>query len=164
MDSLIIFGAEYLYFFSIATFVLYFSIQQKRMKRSIVVTSAIFFPAAYMMAKIGSFLYDNPRPFMTDAVIPLIPHAADNGFPSDHMLLVSAIAAILYMYNRKFGIVACVLAFFVGISRVYAGVHHWIDIAGSATIVVIIMVIIQGFILKNNETSEEGHDFQGVKF
>jgi undecaprenyl-diphosphatase len=83
---------------------------------------------------------------------PLIPHAPNNGFPSDHTLLVSAIAAICSFYSRRVGVILWVIALYVGISRVYVGVHHPVDIVGSAVIAVTVSLLVFFGInfLKNN--------------
>ncbi len=82
----------------------------------------------------GGSLYYDPRPFVVGHFTPLIPHVPDNGFPSDHALLISAIAMIGMVWNRKLGSALWVLAVLVAAARVYVGVHHTIDVAGSCII------------------------------
>src|SRR3972149_11554511 len=101
MNSIVIFSAEYLYLFLVAALVIYFLAQPRSRQRSIAVLAVIFLPIAYGAAKLASLFFYSPRPFVSDAITPLIPHVADNGFPSDHILLVSAIAAILFVYDKK---------------------------------------------------------------
>ncbi len=86
---------------------------------------------ALIFAKTGSWLYYNPRPFVVGHFIPYFAHGNDNGFPSDHTLLASFIAYVVFKYNRKAGIALFALALAIGLSRVIAGVHHLIDIIGS---------------------------------
>ena len=147
MNILVIFGAKYLYLIEIVLAIIYFFLQSKSKQKLIVVFSAIFFPLTYIIAKVVSFLYFDPRPFVIGHFTPLIAHAPDNGFPSDHMLLAGAIASILYVYNKKLGIVAWVVAFIIGASRVFVGVHHWIDIVGSVVIVVCVMWLVKTYVL-----------------
>jgi undecaprenyl-diphosphatase len=113
--------------------------------------SVISLPLAYIFSKITSIIYFDPRPFVVGHFTPLITHAPDNGFPSDHMLLASAIASIIFAYNKKLGVVAWVIAFVVGASRVLAGVHHWIDILGSAVIAVGTMWLVKRYIMPRLE-------------
>ena len=54
-----------------------------------------------VIALILGHLYYNPRPFVVGNFTPLISHSVDNGFPSDHVLLASAIASILYFFSKK---------------------------------------------------------------
>jgi undecaprenyl-diphosphatase len=147
MNSLILFGAKYLYFFQIVLAAIYLLFQKRSQQKSIIVLSAIFLSLVYIVAQIIAVFYFDPRPFVVDHFTPLIPHAPDNGFPSDHMLLTSAIASILFVYNKKLGILAWVVAIVVGVSRVYAGIHHLTDIVGSAVIVVVLMWIAKKYIL-----------------
>lgn len=51
-------------------------------------------------------------------------HVADNGFPFDHTWLTMVIASVVFVYNRKFGILFAVISFIVGFSRVLAGIHQ----------------------------------------
>lgn len=134
MNAIIIFGAKYLVYILIALAVLCFFIIGKNRRREMLIFAAITLPLAYVLAKLSSLLYYDPRPFVVGppagGFVPLIPHVADNGFPSDHMLLASAVAAVIFRFEKKWGILLFVLACAVGISRVLAGVHHFVDILG----------------------------------
>jgi undecaprenyl-diphosphatase len=90
---------------------------------------------SYIISRIAGALYFDPRPFVVGHFIPLIAHAADNGFPSDHVLLTGALAMIVWFYNKKLSIVLWVLALLIGWARVYVGIHHTADIVGSIVIV-----------------------------
>ena len=145
--SMLLFGAKYLYLFIIATAVIFFALQSREQQKKYLFLSVIYLPLAYILAQIIAYFYFDPRPFIVGNFQPLIPHAADNGFPSDHMLLGSAIASILFVYNKKIGLLAWVIAFFVGFSRVSIGLHHWTDIIGSALIAVLVMAFVNQYIL-----------------
>lgn len=54
----------------------------------------------------------------------------DFSFVSDHATLVMALAVALFVANRKFGLVAIVLAVLGGFARVYMGVHYPTDVIG----------------------------------
>lgn len=79
----------------------------------------------------GGKLYDNPRPFVVEHIKPMFPHAADNGFPSDHTALGTVIAATVWLYRRALGLLLGVLTVLVGTARVLAHVHHPLDIAAA---------------------------------
>jgi len=85
---------------------------------------------ALILSKLAGRLYFHHRPFVVQNIKPLISHGDDNGFPSDHTLLATSLAAVVYFYRRRAGIVLLVLAAVVGISRVSAHVHWTIDIVG----------------------------------
>lgn len=146
MNNLVIFNAQYLYLFEIVLAVICFFLLPKNKKKSLLILSAIYLPLVYIITQVVAFIYFDPRPFVVNHFVPLIAHAPDNGFPSDHMLLASAIASILFIYNKKWGVIAWVIAFIIGVSRVLAGVHHWIDIVGSVVIAVGVMWLVKTYL------------------
>ncbi len=85
---------------------------------------------AYVIAKIGSHFYSNPRPFVIGDFEPLVPPGVENGFPSMHTLVASAIAFLAFTRNRIMGSMLFLIAIIVGIARMQAGVHHGIDVVG----------------------------------
>ena len=146
-DPVFIFGAKYLYLVSIIIFFIWLLAQPRPRQGEILIVITICLPLIFIVSGIASRLYYNPRPFVLGHFQPLIPHKANNGFPSHHALLVSAIAAITFIFSRRTGFVLWVLALFVGFSRVYAGVHHTIDIAASI-LITIVSVGLTSFFLK----------------
>jgi undecaprenyl-diphosphatase len=84
-----------------------------------------------VLAKGAGALYFEPRPFVTMHRQPLFPHEADNGFPSDHTLLVFSCAFLLYPINKRAAGAAMLIGAFVGAARVAALVHSPLDIAAS---------------------------------
>lgn len=87
-----------------------------------------------MLAKVGGHIISDPRPFVIGHFTPLLPHTADNGFPSDHTLLASFLGYVTLRYSRWAAIAALVAAAAIGLARVAAGVHHLEDIIGSFVI------------------------------
>lgn len=51
-------------------------------------------------------------------------------FPSGHATFFSALAAAMYMYHKKVGIMFGVGALLIGLARIIGGVHFPIDIVG----------------------------------
>ena len=147
MNNLIIFSAKYLYLLEIVLAVVYLFLQNRSKQKSIIILSAIFLPLTYIVAQIIAAFYFDPRPFVVGNFTPLISHALDNGFPSDHMLLTSAIASILFVNNKKIGVIAWIIAIVVGVSRVYAGIPHVTDIVGSAVIAIVSIWVAKQYIL-----------------
>ena len=137
MDLLSVLIAKYLLFLPIVIGGLYFLRQPLGTKKQMLIFGAIAVPLIGLIALLGGHIYNDPRPFVVGNFTPLIPHVPDNGFPSDHTLLVSAIAAILYFFSRRLGVVLGVVAILIGMSRVYVGLHHPIDVLGSMVISVV---------------------------
>ncbi|MEK7506824.1 MAG: phosphatase PAP2 family protein [Patescibacteria group bacterium] len=119
-----------------AVFLIWLGKQPEEGKWRVLKFSLLALALTFIVGRIGGWLYDNPRPFVAGDFAPLIPHAANNGFPSDHLLLTGVFSAIVFYYNRWLGAAFWILAFIIGAARVYAGVHHWADIIGAAGIAV----------------------------
>jgi undecaprenyl-diphosphatase len=72
---------------------------------------------------------------------PLIPHEADNGFPSDHALLAAGIVAAVGFARLLWVLPFGLLAGLVDWARVGVGVHHPIDVLGSDAFVLLGVVV-----------------------
>lgn len=80
--------------------------------------------------EIGQFV-DRARPFaLMPAAHVLVDRTSDFSFPSDHATVVGAVAAGLWLANRRLGLIAGGLAILMAFSRVYVGVHYPGDVAG----------------------------------
>lgn len=151
MNTLIIFSAKYLYLVVLVIAILYIALQSREKRKWILLLAIIALPLTYVIAKIGSFLYSDPRPFVVGHFVPLIPHSPDNGFPSDHALLTAAISSVLYANSRRIGAILWALTFVVGASRVAAGIHHSIDIVGSMLIAAATTYAVYFFLKKGRD-------------
>lgn len=140
MNFLIVFAAQYLFFVSIIIVGWFFVTLKNNLKKKFITLSLVSSVFTFAVAKLLGVIFNDPRPFVTDHIRPLISHAADNGFPSDHTLLTMVIASVVFVYNRKLGILLAVISFIVGFSRVLAGIHHPIDILGAMIIAIIAVV------------------------
>lgn len=134
MDTLYVFGAKYLFIASPLIGLLFFLRQPLDVKKKMILFSAVTIPVIYLLAFGAGSLYDNPRPFVVEGIIPLVQHEANNGFPSGHTLFTAAIAAVVYFFNRRIGNILLLISIVVGMSRVAAHVHHSIDILASVII------------------------------
>lgn len=134
MNVIILFGAEYLYLAAVFVATGYTFVQSRENRRQIFIFACIVLPIVYLVSRVAAFIYYDPRPFVVGHFTPLVPHAPDNGFPSDHALLTAALAAIITRYNWKMGAIVWLIAILVDTARVAAGIHHTIDIAGSVII------------------------------
>lgn len=70
-----------------------------------------------------------PRPFevFSDAVV-LAPIVGGTSFPSAHTALTMALAVATYQWYPRLGRILIVLAFLIGFSRIFVGVHYPLDI------------------------------------
>jgi membrane-associated phospholipid phosphatase len=83
--------------------------------------------AVGLTAAIGAF-WDRPRPFVADHFTPLISHAADASFPSDHLAALGAVTICVWLTSRRLGIVTATIAAVVAFARVFVGVHYVSDV------------------------------------
>lgn len=72
-------------------------------------------------------LFKRPRPLMDPAML-LIEMPTSYSFPSGHALISFCAAATLSVFMPRVGRAAMLLAIFIGISRVYLGVHYISDV------------------------------------
>ncbi len=132
--ALAIFGAKYLLVIIVGIALIYFLRQPRPTQRKMLTLAAVACPLILLIARLIAIFYYDPRPFVVGHFAPLIPHDPDNGFPSDHALLGAAISSWAFPFSKKLSAAAWILTLLVGFSRVYVGVHHPIDIAGSIII------------------------------
>ncbi len=149
-DAFFIFCAQHLFVLPIVILGIYFFMQPREDWKRMAVFAVSAALLVYLIGVVGGLLYYDPRPFVVGHFTPLVPHASDNGFPSDHALLVSAVAMIGTMWNRRLGFWLWVLAAFVAIARVYVGVHHTMDVAGSFVISVVAVSLMAIFVQRRS--------------
>lgn len=137
MEALIIFGAKHLFLLSPLILTWLFFKKSAKERGEMFLLGLFSLPLTYLLGLFARALYFNPRPFVEEGLIPLIQHSPDNGFPSDHVLLLAALASLSFPYDKKLSALLWSIALLSGISRVLAGVHHLIDIVGSIVIALI---------------------------
>lgn len=130
MDSVTIFCAKYLFILVVLGLAIAWLRVSKEPKQRFFLSVVLAGIIALLLSRIAGHLYFDPRPFVVQHVKPLIAHAPDNGFPSDHALLTMTLTAVTYFFSKKIAAVMAVLTVFVGIARIAAKVHSPLDIAG----------------------------------
>lgn len=144
MHGIITFVANYALVVPIIGVVLvWLSLGSKPQKTQFLIKALVEAVVIILLARIGSWLYYNPRPFVVSNFNPYFPHPNNNGFPSDHTLFTSYLAFLALSYNRKVGVFLLIIAGAIGLARVIAGVHHLVDIIGAFAISGIIVGVMQ---------------------
>lgn len=134
MEITVVFLANYLHFFVfLGGGLLAWQLPPEK-RTSFILTALIALPLAFVLGEIAGLLFQNPRPFVELGVSPLVPHEANNGFPSTHALIAMTVAFTTFLHDRKIGLVLLSIALLVGIGRILALVHSPLDVAGSALI------------------------------
>lgn len=130
MDNIIFFCAKYLFVFVVIGSAIAWLRINKNAKVQFVLAAILAGIIALVLSRIAGKLYFDPRPFVSEHVKPLINHAADNGFPSDHALFTMTLTAVTYFYSKKIASLMLLLTIIVGIARILAKVHSPLDIGG----------------------------------
>ena len=88
-------------------------------------------------------LFARIRPYeVIDGLILLVGKAPDYSFPSGHTGSAFALAVVIFMVmDRKYGIIALILASLMGFSRLYVGIHYPSDVLGGVILGVVTSVI-----------------------
>ena len=141
MEIIAILSAKYLYLVVIFLSFIFFLTLRKEDKIKMIWLALIAGLISLVMVVLGGVLISDPRPFVVEGIKPLISHAADNGFPSDHTLVTMLAAVLVTIFKRIYGIILIILAILVGVSRVLVRVHHPLDIIGSIIIAVTSILI-----------------------
>lgn len=146
VDLFFIFGAKYLYFIVLIIAGLGFYRLKREKQKELIILAFISLPIIFLISRISSIFYFNPRPFVVGHFVPLVYHEPDNGFPSDHTLLLSSVAMLFYLYRRRIGYVLFFLTAIVAFSRVYVGVHHTIDVLCSLIIATVVITLLHSIL------------------
>lgn len=138
MDAFFIFCANYLYLVCFLVAAVYFLRQPREKQLQLLVFGLSCALLSYGVALLAGLLYYDPRPFVEGHFTPLIPHDAENGFPSDHALLVGCLAVVFSFFSRRLSIFLWALTLLVAYARVYVGVHHYLDVITSLIITMVV--------------------------
>ena len=155
IDSIAIFVAKYFFVIPIALGGMYFLTHHWEIRKKMIILSAISLPLTLIGILILNYLYYDPRPFIITHFDPIVSHIPDNGFPSNHAALTFLIALIIYTFNRKIGLFLFLISILVSITRVYLGLHHFVDIIAGILLatgaIAISQAIISGFTYKPHQ-------------
>lgn len=129
LDDLMVFGSAYLiYLVILFVFILGLKGGIREKKACLLILLGI--PVAVLLIKgIHLFFYES-RPFVTFQFSPLVAEKIDASFPSRHATIASVMAFSYTYFKSKWSVPLLLAALWVGISRVYVGVHYPLDIIG----------------------------------
>lgn len=90
---------------------------------------------AILVSESISAIYVRQRPFVTESGVKLlVPHSADGGMPSHHIVFMVTLVVSIYFYDKRTASFLAVLTLLTGIGRVVAGIHFPSDIVVGAVI------------------------------
>jgi len=147
LDAVLIFGATWLIFVMIALVFGYLLVSWKTAhwegRFENVTHVGVTVALAFVAEQVIGFFWFRARPFVElEGITKLIDMAeTSKSFPSGHSTFAFALAFGLLIHNRRWGWSLVLLALFVGLSRVAAGVHYPSDVAGGLIVGVIAAVL-----------------------
>ena len=145
LDFLGIFFAEYLCYVLLFILLLLLFIDVKKYWKIVaeVLIAGVF--TRFILAEIIRKIYFRPRPFVNNDVNLLIPYNGhEASFPSGHALFFFALSTIIYIHNKKAGVLFYIASFLIVLGRVFTGIHWPSDILAGA-----VFGILTGLILNN---------------
>lgn len=98
---------------------------------------------ARMAIEIIYFIYPTTRPFALIRANQLISHSPYDSFPSGHATFFFALATIIFLYNKKIGILYFLFAALISLARVFCGIHWPADILAGAIAGILIALTIK---------------------
>ena len=101
-------------------------------RRRLTYVLAIALPLGYALARVAGLFFAHNQPFAVEGFEPLIPHAIDNSFPSDHVLIGGVFASLTFLADHRVGLVLWAFTLLVGLSRMLAGLHYGVDVLAAA--------------------------------
>ncbi len=132
-----IFGAEYIIYLTIILmFALAFKSGLKEKKALILAVFSI--PLVVILIKFIHLFIVTPRPFEA--------YEAGASFPSRHASLMAAFAFAYVIFRSKWALLFLSLTAWVGVARVYTGVHFPVDILGGIGVGLLSCLFARGII------------------
>jgi membrane-associated phospholipid phosphatase len=118
----------------------------KNFVKNLIIKGVVIFaiPAgvAIVISEAISAIYSRQRPFVADSKVALlVPHSADGGMPSHHVVFMVTLVASIYFYQKGFAALLAGLTLVSGIARVAAGIHYPSDILVAAILGVAILYL-----------------------
>ncbi len=93
---------------------------------------------ARALVEVIRFFIHRLRPFASDPTIHELITKSSYSFPSGHASFYFALAMVVYLHNKKWGVWFFIGALLNGVARVGVGVHYPTDIFGGAVLGVLV--------------------------
>ena len=134
MNSVIIFLSGYFGYILFAEFLVFWLVNRKTYPRILWEVIIAIILSRGIITEAIRFFWHRSRPFVEQNFVPLIQHADSASFPSGHATFFFAIGTVLYLHNKKAGMVFLAGSGLIGVARVFAGVHWPSDVLAGALI------------------------------
>lgn len=129
LDQLMIFGATYL-IYVVFLIVLFLALKGRINEKKAALLILLGIPIAVLLIKTIHLFYFESRPFVAYNFTPIVSETTDAAFPSRHAT-ISAVIAFSYLYFKsKWSLLFLFLMLWIGLSRIWVGVHYPLDVIG----------------------------------
>lgn len=134
LDTLAIFFAKYFGYILIFLLLLFLIKNFKKYWQIVTLSFLSAILARFIIVDIVRWFFDRPRPFVENHVNLLLDRVNQSAFPSGHAAFFFAIAMVIYLYNKKAGLLFFIASLLITIARVFTGVHWPLDILAGVII------------------------------
>lgn len=121
------------------TFLLVFVLAIKggiREKKAFLLT-VLALPLAVLLIKTIHLFFFEPRPFVSFNFVPIVMESANSAsFPSRHATIAGVLAFAFIYSKSSWSLLFLPIAVWIGISRIYVGVHYPLDILGGFVVAI----------------------------
>ncbi len=148
LDALAIFFASYLVYFLVAgAIAVFFLIKAKKERIQYLLFIGIgVILSRLIITELIRLIWHRPRPFINHQVTLLMEHTNSGSFPSGHVVFLFALSAAVYFFNKRFGVAFFILSFFVGLARIFVGLHYPLDVGAGIVVGILSAVLLKIFI------------------
>ena len=135
LDVISIFFAKYSGYVLILALLLFSARNYKKYWPIVAMAFSAAIVSRFVIAEIIRFFWPRLRPFVENQANLIISQSsAEPSFPSGHASFYFTISAVVYFYNKKLGIIFFAVSVFMGLARIFVGVHWPSDILAGALI------------------------------
>jgi len=139
LDSIGIFFAAYFQYFLVGALLIFLfwgKNREEKIKNYWLVGLAVMAVvlSRLVLTEIIRWLWFRPRPFVEFNFTPLINHDLSASFSSGHAAFFFALAAVVFLFNKKAGWWFLAGGFLIGLARIFAGIHYPADILAGALV------------------------------
>ncbi len=155
-DSIIIFCAKYFPYLMVVGLGLFlvFGRDKKRGWKMVFYSVSAVILSRLVITEIIRYFYPVARPFIVYNFTPLIYDHASS-FPSGHAAFFFALATIIFLFHKKWGIAYFAGSFIIVLSRIMAGIHWPTDTLGGLIVGVGLAALVWFLIKKIFRNSPE---------
>ncbi len=143
LDSLGIFFAKYFEYILVFYLLLFLIIKFKKYWKMVLqaIISAVL--ARFVIVNFIRCIWGRSRPFVENNVNLLLNYPSkEASFPSGHAAFYFAISTVVFLYNKKAGILFYIASFLICLARIFVGIHWPSDILAGAIVGIFSSLII----------------------